>query len=102
MRDGWVIVALALVVGGCAPRPKPAPVPEIVAVKVAAVDMARYRAMALGCGAVTTRTQTIGDATLLIVGRESSIATRDCFFDKAGADYRAQHPVRAWIERIIG
>ena len=101
-----VILLVAASLAGCArerrAEPAPGAAPEVVAIKVAPADMARYRVMAKACGAVSTRTETIGDATLLVVGKTDSVAARDCFFAKAHADYRANHPVKAWIEGVIG
>lgn len=96
------VLLCALLLAGCAGAPQATPAPEVVAIKVAAEDMARYRGMAQACGATTTRIQTIGDAKLLVVGTTNSVAARDCFYAKAHADYRANHPVKAWIEGLIG
>lgn len=97
-----VLIAAALAAGGCARKPKAEPAPEIVAIKAAGADLARLRQAAAACGAKQAEVRTVENATFLVVGAGDSLAARDCFFERAQADYRANHPVRAWIEDRIG
>jgi hypothetical protein len=98
-----LLVAAALLAAGCTRKPAAAePAPEIVAIKAAGADLTRLRALATRCGATRARVQTIQSATFLIIGADDSLAVRDCFFQRAQADYRAHHPIRAWIEDRIG
>lgn len=96
-----LLIVAALATGGCARRHRQ-PAPEIVTIKAAGADLVRLRGLAAGCGATKAEVRTVDNATFLIVGADESIAARDCFFEKAAADYRANHPVRAWIEDRIG
>ncbi len=102
MRGVVATTLLAVLLAGCARERKAEPAPEVVAIKVAAADMPRYRAMARACGATSSRVEAVGEATLLVVGKADSVAARDCFYARSVADYRAGHPVRAWIEGLIG
>jgi hypothetical protein len=99
-------VAATLIVGvllsGCARRPKAEPAPQIVAIKAAGADLARLRAAAARCGAAPPQVRTVDNATFLTVGTENSVPVRNCFYARARADYRAHHPIRAWIEDAIG
>lgn len=102
MRGAVALLLIAAIgAGGCARRPKPA-VPQVVAIKAAGADLARLQAAAAACGAKKAAVKTVDNATFLIVGTADSLAARDCFFEKAAADYRANHPIRAWIEERIG
>ncbi len=102
MRALVVPLLAAILLTGCTRKPKDDAVPEMVAIKAAGADLSRLQAAAAACGATKARVKTVDNATFLIVGAEDSIAARDCFFAGAQADYRANHPVRAWIEDRIG
>ena len=102
MRALAAALILAALLSGCARRPKAEPAPEMVAIKAAGADLARLQAAAAACGAKHGEVRTIDNATFLVVGTKDTVAVRDCFFAKAQADYRANHPVRAWIEDAIG
>lgn len=97
-----LLLLVALACAGCARQRRAEPAPEIVAMKAAGADLVRLRALAAQCQAGSARVQIISGATFLIVDGKNSIAARDCFFAGAQADYRVNHPVRAWIEGLIG
>jgi hypothetical protein len=104
--DGMKALTAALIaaalLSGCGRRPQVEQAPEMVAIKAGGADLARLQGMAAACGAAGVHVRTIENATFLVVGTDDSIAARDCFYTKAQADYRAQHPVKAWIEDAIG
>lgn len=98
----WPLLILAVAAAGCNRAPKAGPVPDIVAIKVSAAEAPAYRALALGCGAPAVGVTPAGGIATLIVGRENSLAARDCFFRAAGDEFARRHPVRAFFAGLIG
>ncbi|TVV70229.1 hypothetical protein [Sphingomonas solaris] len=101
-RTTIILLCGAVLLGGCQRRPaKPEPAPDIVAIAVSTDNTAGYRALAQRCGAASATLQRAGEAMLLVVGRDSTVAARDCFFAAAQAEHRRAHPIAAFIEGLF-
>ncbi len=98
----WPLLILAVAAAGCHRAPKVGPVPDIVTIKVPVAEALAYRALAVGCGAPAVSVTPAGSIATLVVGRENSLAARDCFFKAAGDEFARRHPVRAFFARLIG
>ncbi|WP_156678038.1 hypothetical protein [Sphingomonas profundi] len=108
-RAALLLLGGAMLVAGCGRQPAAsgaAPeasrdTPAVVAIRVSPSDTSRYRAVARRCGAAGAKLQRSGEATLLVVGLDSSAAARDCFFAAAAAEHRRAHPIAAFIEGLF-
>ena len=92
-------VTALVALGSCERAPKITD--DIIAVWIAPNQIAHFERAAKACGAIRTRLIEDDHSRLFVVGRDESVATRNCFGDVVAAEYKRRHPIRSRLEAIV-